>query len=392
MPRRSTTKSRAGCETCKQRHLKCNEERPVCGKCAFSKRECIYRVAPSQGTSIPASRRTDQASRGHQQPLVGSPASSLPPLSPGSSGAGSNVDHIELFYLFITKTCTTIAIDPGQVELYRRIIIERSFKQHFLLDQIIALSACHMTLQRPQATAYYLDIAANQQAAALAGYRDILCRVDASNCLDVLLFSHLIALHVFWEIFTQQPETDFGSFLERLVGCIRLLRGINFVIRSWFGTLVKSEIGPIIMESEEHQQSPKESRGECEALRAMLDHADLSDSSIATCLASLDMLQTNFDSENALDQPSASTHQAFSWLVTLSEPFTDLIDQRKPEALVLLAHYAVVLHRRRHSWAIGHAGIRLLSQIHQYLGKRWDQWLAWPESIIQGTQDCVSER
>ncbi|KEF61681.1 uncharacterized protein A1O9_03249 [Exophiala aquamarina CBS 119918] len=398
MPRRSTPKSRAGCETCKRRHLKCDEARPVCGKCAFSKRECIYTTISSQRAPVAPSPRTDQASCLHKQSLPRSPGSpsnlagSLSPLPPGSSGLGSNVDHIELFYLFITTTCMTIAIDPLQIQLYRRIIIERSFKQHFLMDQLLALSACHMTLQRPHATAHYLNIAANQQAAALAGYRDILCRIDGSNCLDILLFSHLIALHVFWDIFTQQPQTDFGSFLEKLVGCIRLLRGINVVIHSWFETLVKSEIGPILVASEEHQQSPKESRDECGLLRAMLDSADLSASSIQTCLASLEVLQSTFDSENMLDEPSASTHQAFSWLVTLSEPFTELVDQRKPEALVILAHYAVILHRRRQSWAIGQAGRRTLDQIRQYLGKRWDRWLEWPESVMQGANSGSSQR
>ena len=133
----------------------------------------------------------------------------------------------------------------------------------------------------------------------------------------------------------QQPEANFGTFLERLVGCIRLLRGINVVIRSWFDTLVKMETGPIVMKAELQQQSPKESRGECEALRTTLETADLSTSSMEVCLGSLNALQATSDNEHMLDQPSKSTHQMFAWLVTLSEPFTDLVDQRKPEALNL---------------------------------------------------------
>ena len=390
MPRRSAPKSRAGCETCKRRHLKCNEERPVCGKCAFSNRECIYYRTASRPISLPSSSRRGPSRPVHRQTstdVLATALSSLPPSFPGAS----NLDHIELFYRFITDTCTSIAIDTSQVELYRSIIVQRCFKQHFLLDQILALSACHMTLERPHAASHYLDIAANQQTAALAGYRDILTRVDASNCLDVLLFSHLIALQVFWEIFTPQQEADFGAFLERLVGWIRLLRGINLVITSWSEPLLRSDIGPIIMSSKVQQATPKESRGECSALREMLDGADLSASSIQICLASLDVLQNNFDNENMLDEPIASTHQAFNWLVTLSEPFTDLIDQRKPEALVLLSYYAVLLHRRRNSWAVADAGCRLLGQIHQYLGKRWDRWLEWPVSVIRATVNGVTD-
>lgn len=43
--RRSHTKSRLGCQTCKQGRIKCDELRPKCSQCEHRQRECIYNTA-----------------------------------------------------------------------------------------------------------------------------------------------------------------------------------------------------------------------------------------------------------------------------------------------------------------------------------------------------------
>ncbi|KEF63859.1 uncharacterized protein A1O9_01837, partial [Exophiala aquamarina CBS 119918] len=47
-PARQQTRSRTGCLTCRQRKLKCDEVRPMCGQCRKSNRECV----PSEGITF----------------------------------------------------------------------------------------------------------------------------------------------------------------------------------------------------------------------------------------------------------------------------------------------------------------------------------------------------
>ena len=75
----------------------------------------------------------------------------------------------------------------------------------------------------------------------------------------------------------------------------------------------------------------------------------------------------------------------FSWLISASAEFTVLLEQRRPEALVLLAYYAAILHKRRGSWVVGEAGEKLLRYIKNHLGKPWEEWLAWPTSVVSPT-------
>ena len=309
-------------------------------------------------------------------PLVGILSPQLEPLSL------LGVDNIELFYHFTAEICQTITTEPGHADIYRHIVAERAFQQHFLLAQILASSACHMSLQRPARAAYYREYASSQQSHAVAGLKAIIDHIDESNCQDVLLFSHLIALQAFWDIFTSTQE-DFGVFLDRLVGCIRMLRGVNVVIKSWWDFLVKTQLGAIILNADQQQNTPRASRHECGHLRAMIDEADASEKSMETYHESLNKLQTCFDAENSLDTPGASTHQVFAWLVVLSEDYTDLLDQRRPEALVLLAYFAALLHRRNQSWVINDAGMRLLGRVRSYLGTRWDRWLDQASHMIE---------
>ena len=258
-------------------------------------------------------------------------------------------------------------------------MINRAFEVPHILHALLGLSALHLASQSPQV---YTHLAAEFQTQALALFdRTSLANVDESNVLDVLLFQHLVALHVFCDIFT--TLNDFNEFMDRLVGCIRLLKGINSVIQPWWHFLARTELGEILQSSDQHQHTPYESRNECAELKRMIDSADLSSESIVVCKIATAGLQAYFDAENGLDESVAgSTNMLFSWLITASEEYTGLLEQRKPEALVILAYYAVLLHRRRQSWAVKDSGWKLLRRTRAYLGKRWEEMLAWPVSVV----------
>ena len=256
--------------------------------------------------------------------------------------------------------------------------------------QILAFSALHLGLHRLQRPEYYHALATTLQSKAIAGFNEILPQVNASNCLDVLLFSHLIAFHVFRDIFGSLKEDDFNTFMEALVGCIKLLQGINVVIRSWWEVLRQSELGAIMDEAEEARLIQKESYGECLPLRDLIDEADLSSPSIDACSEALNKLQEFFDIENAYPEDrSSSANNLFGWLITASDKYTELLLHRRQEALVLLAYFSVLLHRRRRSWVVGDAGQRLLQSITTYVGNSWEPFLAWPRSAVLGKEGSV---
>ncbi|KIV92952.1 hypothetical protein PV10_04203 [Exophiala mesophila] len=407
-PRRTHHKSKQGCTECKRRHIKCDETRPICVKCTASKRVCRWETNIKPSTATPIESTGDQRTPTALQPPGGSApltpiasdtthsgchtgshatvGSAHPVLSQRRADSVVNIDHLELLYHFYTNTCRTLVRTQEQVELYRDLVVTRGIAHPFLMQQTLAFSALHIGILRPQQQEYYRSLATSLQSNGLADFNDILSQVDANTCVPVLLFSHLVALHTFHDLFTVLKD-DFNTFMDGLVGCVRLLRGVNLVRETWADVLFQSELGGIMREADEMRHNNKASKSECSALRDLIEGADLSLTSREACMEALDKLQEFFNLENVYPGGSfGTTSVIFAWFVTASSQYTELVDQRRPEALVLLAYYAVLLHRRRRSWVVGDAGKRLFESVAAHLGRRWETWLTWPRSaIMSGT-------
>lgn len=294
--------------------------------------------------------------------------------------------HLELFYNFEHQICRTFTHTEAHIGIYRRVILGRSFQVPYLMEAALGLSALHLSREASERQVSYRNAAAVLQSQALQGFESsqILQDVNTSNVLDLLLFQHLIALHVFCDIFTT-TGSDFGDFMEKLIGCIQLLRGLNLVTEPWFDVLAKTELGVIMLTAHVHQKSPHASHHECDPLLIMLDEADLSAQSIEVCRLSIERLQTYFDADNEFNSEQInSTNMLFSWLITSSQELTGLLKQRRPEALVILAYYAVLLYRRRRNWVVASAGQKLLQHVRTYLGSTWEAHLLWPITEIVG--------
>ena len=77
-----------------------------------------------------------------------------------------------------------------------------------------------------------------------------------------------------------------------------------------------------------------------------------------------------------------SSGMVTTWPITLSAEYTELLHARKPEALIVMAHFAILLHKERVYWAVGNAGRALLAAIEEYLGSKWVHWLFLPKHFV----------
>lgn len=73
---------------------------------------------------------------------------------------------------------------------------------------------------------------------------------------------------------------------------------------------------------------------------------------------------------------------AQEWPLRAPNEFTDLLCQRCPEALVILANFTVLFHLARGFWCIGDAGKVLFKCVAGHLGEYWTDWLEWPMRML----------
>jgi len=72
----------------------------------------------------------------------------------------------------------------------------------------------------------------------------------------------------------------------------------------------------------------------------------------------------------------------FIWPGAVSQEFVDLLFERRPEALVLLAYFCVLLKRINSYWYFEGLGVGLLERVGEGLdswGEGWREWIAWAE-------------
>ena len=66
------------------------------------------------------------------------------------------------------------------------------------------------------------------------------------------------------------------------------------------------------------------------------------------------------------------------WPGTVSQRFIEIMQERRPEALVILAHYCVLLKKVDSCWWLAGVGNRMLAAIYQALEQAWRPWIEWP--------------
>lgn len=359
--RRTHRKSRFGCRVCKQRHIKCDESKPACLNCLAVDRRCSFLDSAAPTT----------------------PAQSIPPSpdpAPADTfGEGYTIEHLELFHHFEHSLVHDLnPFKPATDAMMRRTVTE-SFSFPFLMDELLALSAAHRSSLMSDAARKetYLAEATRLQTRGLSRFNAVQAELSDENCVAVFMYSALLGLHVLFDTFSLR--SDFDAVMAKLVQCLSLHGGIRVIAAtSW------DKIHGELMGGDESHLVPLEPvkpDDECAPVWALLEQCDLSDEEKGDCQKATQALQFIFSRRERSSLRGALAIQ--EWAVRVPAGYIGLLNQRRPEAMVVLAYYAVLLHRDRDCWAIGDTGSYLIRAVTRHLGERWARWLEWPNGVLE---------
>ncbi|KAH7111515.1 Upc2 protein [Dactylonectria estremocensis] len=355
MARRAHLKSRLGCRVCKQRKVKCDERKPVCDRCVTAGRRCSY-LGDAPDIPTPASSLSVPSRDASQLPTT-------PQLTPGSCDATASVhdpheqplcldnpslteERFSLAHLELLDHIRNSMTPSGPVIHYA---IERGYKLAFrapyLMDQLLAFAAAHKsTVAREDGDErlerFFRMESTKLQTRALSGVNLASDAVNKDNADALFVFSAFLGHHVLFDTFSAREPLP--VMLDKLTQCFELHQSIRFTAAA--------------------------------ALRAVAD----------MYCETVNILQYLLDSS----QSSASERRVGvvqEWLVRVPYEYLTYLRQRRPEAIVILAYYAVLLHRARHNWAVGDAGRFLIQEVGSHLGDYWTDWLAWPQQALENS-------
>jgi hypothetical protein len=271
--------------------------------------------------------------------------------------------------------------------IWRNFVPEEALSHPFLMHGILALSALHLarTGPDPSRRASYLNRAVAHQNQALALFREMLGDVKESNAKAMFAFAGIVVIYTF--AFPHTPDAqDPWSCVDDLYQVLVLTRGVQQVIHAPrdFGDFLRdSSFGPILQVEEERGPMPEDA---CVMLRRLhqaneacktrdADHElEVYEDAIANLEEMLSWCYSGMRANTI----------AGRWAIRLPARFMELLRERDPLALVMLAHYGVLLQYLEHRWCFDELCVRVSKAVWAILDDQWRPLVEWAMKEILG--------
>ncbi|KAL2012766.1 hypothetical protein VTN00DRAFT_291 [Thermoascus crustaceus] len=473
--RKSHTKSRRGCLECKRRHKKCDEKKPQCSNCKRCVVECIW---PTTGTGAGTSASNTPSTSISPSPSAASIGDSVAFItgSLNSYFATNNynnhnnnevnnldipgqhrqqysytIEDMKLLHHYTSITYATLDTTVAQRPLWQKTVVKLGFRHPFLLHGILAISAIHLattTTNNNNNSTIRAELVRSSSAhinTALETFRKLLedIHVSRDNCTALFVFSCIVVVYNFAVAQTEAtaPESDDDRHrhggggdgddghehdpIAALLNSIRLVRGVDSVLKPHWATLITSELAPVLLNGCRDSVSPSlfgqgeggEGVREIKRLKEVVLNSTpvlLSQEDGIACIEAIDRLASIFlelelatskltkahhhnhenECESHRTRPESRTKLAaiFTWPITLRDRFVDLIFLRHPVVLVIVAHFAVLLRHTGHCWWLVGWYERIIDAVGASVGPEYQEWLVWPKRYGARLEEVNSDQ
>ncbi|KAJ4024624.1 hypothetical protein NW752_003188 [Fusarium irregulare] len=220
----------------------------------------------------------------------------------------------------------------------------------------------------------YLQTATHLRRRALRGFNQHIDDNSETNSTSQFFFASLLALHYLAETVTDLGDRNFAVSLDCTLNYFRLHRGARIMGERANASFSTSPVAQWMIDaSREGLEEAKTNSQGYTILTSMLEISELNEDSRKACGEAVDAL--NFVKRKVGGPNGWGVHSMMAWSNLIPWRFLTLLEKYIPEALVILAHYAVLMHRFRTFWCFNDLGKRLVDGISGALAGYWASWL-----------------
>ncbi|KAE8442462.1 hypothetical protein EG329_003305 [Mollisiaceae sp. DMI_Dod_QoI] len=302
---------------------------------------------------------------------------------------------MELLHHWTTVTVQASIDFLTGIELYRTTVIRFAFEYPFVMHQLLALTAIHISYLRPNKQSTYRHAADSHAAMALSLFRTEIGNLTTENCHACFSFSTTIFMYAWASQELDKPSTlifkPSSTYQSADIQWVKLHRGTNTILTTWWPVLENGPChclfvpwkdldpngpDPLLLDDEKHLTSLRGS------------WKDLPDQQ-------RQILDTNLKiTRRALSRvdfiPGSSRLAAgISWFSQISDEFIQMLAEKVPEALLIVCYYCVVLEKLSDTWWMKGKAENLLRTVLTELGEGWDTWTRWPMDRVLGETGVV---
>lgn len=347
--------------------------------------------------------------RGNNRTRLGSNASSSvssassTALQMTSSQIGRfGIEDMELWHHYIKHTSeATSVMFGGRPEL--------GLSCDYLLHGMLATAAIHLGYLHPEHRQRYNLLSRQHIDLALGPFQRAMASISDENIIYLFTYSTLLVVcslaasqgaHTYGG---SEPSSGIADWVICVRGCRSITAAANFDIGGlpigpWIEHMVKVPCTP----GNTYKLSPEE-EGSFSRIESLLATAplatDLPSNEVEAYLHAMEKLRHTFaftvDSFNATMTlamkdfspealPERLSRRLFVtlWPFSVSELFVQLLSETRPPALIIMAHYCLILRRAKDCWYMAESGLRIFQAIQHNLGEEWSTYIEYPRRVF----------
>jgi hypothetical protein len=371
--KRPHRKSRTGCRQCKVRKVKCTEERPSCRNCVLRKETCVY---PMVGRSS-----AGHSPRADSSELV--IATRAPPQVLGEplfTATDRDTVDMKLLWFWTARAYESFTIntkDMGMVvdnrqEILKITVVQLAFDQPFLMNAILGLAALNMDALRLNET-----VASSRsilyRAKAFEGYRQAIEKADPRTHA-ALLASSLFLCALASQIFRDKNPPPF-YILDWLI-CWRGI-GLMFDLIHREGAVQSGLAGLFVRPAIDMEAAAAHIPSNLLFMITSISSDDEEIDSVPAYYETLKLLGSLYQ-ELELGFSPILEMRIVTFFTFVNSVVTELARNKRPRALVIIAHYCVFARLATHVWWMEGIGPQDIRDIVEHLGDAWESELRVP--------------
>lgn len=292
--------------------------------------------------------------------------------------------QLRLIHHYTTVTARSLIVEPCDEAFWASCIVDTAFRYPFLLHLILALAAVHLTrledISKVEREGYTVQAETHYET-ALASFPDLIGYTHNSTREAIIMFANL------------QFPYSCAAFVHNKLD-------LKVALCCLCSTLeITRKARPVLLDSSEALQGPNVTRmipGDVAAVdwSARTPPSETELHTIRELSKALHLLcpQDTFEAcDDAIESlififavvsrshtvPSSS--MAKIWIYLVPARFMELLSDGQPGALIILAHYAVLLWRSQHHWYLEGMAVKILTIVDSLIQKEWKSWLQWPK-------------
>lgn len=252
----------------------------------------------------------------------------------------------------------------------------------------MALSALHLYSENRSRSELF-DRACYLQGVAIQLVQPVIANLRQEDSLAALMFSGHTTSFGLAE-YMLNPHHDDTDPIDKIVECFQLSRGIKLVVSPFWPYLSQTWLNKLFSSESNNEDRIRATLASIFPTYSMVRSLAFGQEDAdrrKCCLETIEDIFTFIEasSRHPQDYPTPS-HLIDRWAVKIPVVFKDMLVERKPIALIILAYWAVLTSINPRSWHLRGLAEVLIARIEDILGEEWTEFLRWPrEKIIENT-------